>query len=350
MSGLSKREAGSAPLERQLPFAHGGPALRGTLRASAEDFCVEEVLGFDPSGEGEHVFLHVEKRDWNTDRLARELARFAGVKPVGVGFAGLKDRRAVARQHFTVHLPGKESPDWSGLGMEGVSVLSATRHHRKLQRGALRGNRFRIRVRELAGDAGEAGERLAVMAREGVPNYFGEQRFGRAGENLRQAERLFRGELAGVPRHKRGLYLSAARSRLFNAVLARRVTDESWNRPLQGEVFALDGSRAWFGPENSDTEIRRRLAAMDIHPSGPLWGRGELPSAGACRELEEKILSGFALFRRGLEQHGMKQDRRALRLPVRELAHEFRNDGLLLEFLLPSGAYATVVLRELIEG
>lgn len=332
-----------------LPHAHGLPGAAGRLRDRPEDFQVSEFLGFEPSGEGEHAFLQVEKRGLNTAWVAGQLARFAGVKPVAVGYAGLKDRDAVTRQFFTVQLPGRESPDWHSLGLEGVRVLSATRHHRKLQRGALRGNRFRITVRGLSGDREALGERWAAIAGTGVPNYFGAQRFGRGGDNLRQAERLFRGEAGRLPRAKRGIYLSAARSRLFNAVLARRVADGSWNRGLAGEIYALEGSRACFGPEPPDGELVRRLEVLDVHPTGPMWGRGEPAVEGECRDIETEALEPFPLFREGLERFGLKQERRALRLRVGEPALSLDDEAVTFSFTLPPGAYATVVLNELVE-
>lgn len=331
-----------------LPRAHGEPPVAGRLRSRPEDFRVEEMLGFEPTGEGEHAFLWVEKRGRNSDWVARELARFAGVRPVAVGYAGLKDRDAVTRQYFTVQLPGRASPDWENLGLDGVRVLEAARHHRKLQRGALRGNRFRITVRDLAGDPASLDGRLAGIGRAGVPNYFGPQRFGRGGDNLRQAERLFRKEAGRLPRHKRSIYLSAARSHLFNAVLARRVRENTWDRALEGEVYALDGSRACFGPEPASTELHRRLGELDIHPTGPLWGRGEPAVSGDCRVLEASVLEPFVLYRQGLEAFGLKQERRALRLRVGEPALSLDDDVATFSFTLPAGAYATVVLRELV--
>jgi tRNA pseudouridine13 synthase len=331
-----------------LPRANPDPPAAGRLRCRPEDFQVTETLGFEPSGEGEHAFLCVEKRGMNTDWLARQLARFAGVKPVAVGYAGLKDRDAVTRQYFTVQLPGRESPDWGSLGLEGVRVLEATRHHRKLQRGALRGNRFRLTVRELSGDRSALDERMAGIARSGVPNYFGPQRFGRGGDNRRQAERLFQGKAGRLPRAKRGMYLSAARSRLFNAVLARRVGDGTWNRGLAGEIYALEGSRAQFGPEPRSAELDQRLGALDIHPTGPMWGRGELAVSDECRALEMAVLEPFTVFREGLEAFGLKQERRALRLRVGEPDISLDDDVATVSFTLPPGTYATVVLRELI--
>jgi len=319
------------------------------MRERPEDFQVSEVLGFEPSGEGEHAFLHVEKRGANTEWVAAGLARFAGVKRSAVGFAGLKDRNAVTRQHFSVHLPGLPSPDWSALELEGVSVLAATRHGRKIQRGALRGNRFRLVVRELSGKAPALEQRFAALAQRGVPNYFGPQRFGRGGENLDRAGELFDGRLRRPPRHKRSIYLSAARAHVFNAVLAARVADGSWLTGLDGEIYRLEGSRAQFGPEDRSAELAQRLERLDIHPTGPLWGRGALPTAGECSDLESRIAAELADLCQGLERFGLKQDRRALRVRLGEPSLEMVGDTATFTFTLPAGAYATVVMRELVE-
>jgi len=329
-----------------LPYAHGGPPATGVLRAEPADFRVDEVLGFEPTGSGEHAFLVVEKTGANTEWVARELARAAGVVPLAVGFAGLKDRHAVTRQVFTVQLAGRADPDWSALPIEGVRVLSATRHNRKLKRGAHRGNRFRIVLRDVRGARETIEARLAAIAARGVPNYFGEQRFGRGGGNLALAASLFAGER--MPRERRGIALSAARSELFNAVLASRVERGDWDRALDGEVWMLDGTHAIFGPEAWTDELARRLAAFDIHPTGPLWGRGELRSAGDVAVLERAAVAASAAFAQGLEQAGLEQERRALRLRAAGLAHAWEApDRLVVEFGLGAGSFATTVLREL---
>ncbi|MCK9539542.1 tRNA pseudouridine(13) synthase TruD [Dokdonella sp.] len=330
----------------QLPFAHGGPVLRARLRAQAADFVVEEVLGFAPDGSGEHVFVQVEKIGANTDWVAGRLAAFARVPPAAVGYAGLKDRHALTWQTFSVHLPGRADPDWSALAVPGVRVLAAERHSRKLKRGAHRGNRFRICLREAEGDHERAAGRLAALAADGVPNYFGEQRFGRDGGNLELARALFAGQ--ALPRAQRGFALSAARAEIFNAVLAARVAAGSWNRGLDGEVWMLAGSQSVFGPEPMDEALARRVSAADIHPTGPLWGRGNLRSGAAVRVLEERIASEHADFAQGLERAGLAQERRALRLPVAGLAWEWQGGAeLVLSFELARGSFATTVLREL---
>ena len=336
----------SSDASGSLPYAHGGPPVAGRIRVEPGDFRVDEVLGFAPSGAGEHAFLLIEKTGANTEWVAKRLAETAGVAPVAVGFAGLKDRHAITRQSFSVHLPGKLDPDWSALAIPGVRVLAATRHDRKLKRGAHRGNRFRIRVRDVEGAQGEVEHRLAAIRERGVPNYFGEQRFGRDAGNVARAHELFAGRR--LPRAEAGIVMSAARSLIFNDVLAARVADGSWDCGLDGEVWMLAGTHSIFGPEPWTVDLARRLAAFDIDPTGPLAGSGELRSAGRAREIEDAAIARHGDLVRGLAAAGLIQQRRALRLGVRGLLHEWEADGsLVVELELSAGAFATAVLREL---
>lgn len=354
-------EAMTAPLTTQptpasatLPWAYGAPPLQAVLRSTPDDFRVEEVLGYDADGQGEHALLWIEKRGANTDWVARELAKFAGVAPVGVGYAGMKDRHAVTRQTFSVHLAGKPDPDWSTFPHAEVNVLAATRHSRKLKRGALRGNRFVLVLRQVQGDAAAAEHVLQQIAARGVPNYYGEQRFGREGGNVAQARSMFAGRR--VERDKRSFLLSAARSQIFNSVLAARVEKNAWDTPLDGEIWALAGSRSWFGPEPFTDVLAERLARLDIHPSGPLWGQGERPSQGEAGALEAHVADAHSDLAAGLIAARMDQERRPLRLLPRDLKWRWLDTdaagerALELSFELPAGAYATVVVRELAQS
>lgn len=331
-----------------LPTAHGPGVLRAQIRTTPEDFFVEELPGFEPSGAGEHLLLTIEKRGMNTAFAAKRIAAWAGVGDMAIGYAGLKDRHAVTRQRISVHLPKKVAPDIAMLQSDDLRVLDHHWHSRKLPRGALAGNRFVLVLRNVAGERGAIDDRLRAIADIGVPNYFGEQRFGREGDNVAQAMAMFRGRR--VAREKRSLLLSAARSELFNRVLAARVREGSWNRPLEGEVWMLDGRRSVFGPEPMTEDLQRRLDAFDIHPTGPLWGRGDLRSQAAAAAREQKSLAdddALAL-RRGLEKAGLEQERRALRLRPAGLEWQWRTDDTLaITFVLPAGTYATSVLAEL---
>ena len=328
-----------------LPRALGPAVLTAKFRERAEDFVVDEIPGFEPSGAGEHLLLDIEKRGMNTAFAAKRIAEWAGVPEIAIGYAGLKDRHAITRQRFSVHLPGRESPDIARLQDDTLRVLAATRHSRKLPRGALAGNRFELTLRDVVGGRAAIDARIAAVAARGVPNYFGEQRFGRRGDNVEQARAMFGGRR--VRRDERSLLLSAARSELFNRVLGERVSRGCWDTPLDGEVWMLDGRRSIFGPEPASPELVERLAAFDIHPTGPLWGRGTLRSESDCRALEEAVLDDpeSRVLRRGLEAAGLEQERRALRLRPAELSSDWQGDDVLvLRFALPPGTYATCVL------
>lgn len=328
--------------------AHGAPVLTARLRTSPEDFCVEELPAFEASGAGEHLLLTVEKRGMNTTFAARRIAAWAGVDESAIGLAGMKDRHAVTRQRFSVWLPKRVAPDLDTLQSDDLRVLDHAWHARKLPRGALAGNRFVLVLRGVEGERAAIESRLQAIAAQGVPNYFGEQRFGRGGGNVQQAVAMFAGRR--VKREERSMLLSAARSELFNRVLAARVDAGHWNAALDGEVWMLAGSRSVFGPEAITDDLQARLDAFDIHPTGPLWGEGELRSNGIARDFEVAALAGDSAsrLRDGLERAGLKQERRALRLRPEGLAWRWLDDAALeLRFDLPPGCYATTVMSEL---
>jgi len=328
-----------------LPRAYGDAVLSAVFRSEPEDFIVEELPAFEPSGEGEHLLLTIEKRGMNTAFAAKQIARWAGIPEMGVGYAGLKDRHAVTRQRISVHFPKRVSPDVALLQTDDLRVLAHHWHNRKLPRGALAGNRFLLTLRQVVGAREAIDAKLAAIRDGGIPNYFGEQRFGRDGDNVDAARRMFAGER--MRREQRSIYLSAARSELFNAVLGARIAAGDWNTGAEGEVWMLDGTQSVFGPEPATEAIRERAARQDIHPTGPMWGRGDLRPHGAVRALEEAAVAPFADLRAGLEGAEMKQERRALRVRVRDLAWNWLDDTTLrLDFALAPGSYATEVLAE----
>jgi tRNA pseudouridine13 synthase len=334
-----------------LAFAWGGPPLRGVLKSAPEDFVVEETLSFAADGLGEHDLLWIEKRGANTEWVARGLARFAKVPQVAVGFAGLKDRHAIARQNFTVQLPGR-SVDWAALELAGVQVLKVERHSRKLKRGALVGNGFDLTLREVTGDRARAATVLEWLRAGGAPNYFGEQRFGHAGGNLDLARRLFAGQ--HLERSERSFALSATRSAIFNSVLDTRVRAGNWNRVIDGDLCNLAGRRAWFGPVEPDAVLEQRCASGDIHPTGPLWGTPQAPTAGACAALEQRGADLHSDLAAGLVALVMESERRPLRTIPERLQWQWVDTDpgssvLRLRFGLPPGAYATALIRELID-
>ena len=307
-----------------LDFSHAYPLLEGSaaLKAEPEDFVVVEA--FDEasfSGEGEHVCLQIRKRQQNTRWIAAALATVAGVAERDIGFCGMKDRRAVTTQWFSV----AHGDEWTmpPLAIPDCEVLQVVRHQRKLRRGSHRGNGFVIRLRNVSAsiDVNVLDERLALIAKKGVPNYFGEQRFGIAGQNLVEADRMLsRGRLRKAG-GRQGIYLSAARSYLFNKVLSERVRQQNWSQKMADEST----------------------------PQGPLWGRGRNSSKGELAELEAQVLADHQPWCNALEHLGLSQQRRDLLLVPGQFEWHWQGRDLCLSFNLPVGTYATTVLRELLE-
>lgn len=316
-----------------------------------EDFEVEEQLGFAPDGAGSHALLTVEKRAANSGWVAAQLAALAQCDVRDVGFSGHKDRHAVTRQAFSIPLAMQGDVAgclaWQG---EGFRVLDAARHGRKLRTGSHRSNRFVITVRELSGEPAALEARLVALRARGVPNYFGPQRFGRNGANLDRARDWASGGRAPRERSQRAFALSAARSHVFNLVLAERVRRGDWDDLLDGEAVQLDGSRSFFIAEAVDDALRGRLREMDVHPSGPLPGDGESAAQREARQVEQDALAGETALLELLRRERIAPERRSLRLPVRGLQAALDPGAatLRLAFELPRGAFATAVLHELL--
>lgn len=335
----------------QLARANCDPLFPARFRTAAADFIVDETLSFALAGEGEHVYLQIRKTLLNTEEVAQQIARLAGVKLRDVSYAGLKDRNAITSQWFSIYLPGKQhelkQPDWNLLESDALQVIQHTRHQQKLRRGAIDTNRFEIVLREVGGEQQAVEHGLLRIKQQGVPNYFGEQRFGRGESNIQKARDMLSGKFKVKSRHQSGLYLSAARSLLFNLVLSHRVEHSCWNMAIAGDAMVLEGSHSFFVIDEVDDTILQRVLEFDIHPSGPLWGGGELAVKAEARDLETEILSAEKRLCEGLEKQGLKQQRRALRVLVPDLSYEWLEpDTLRMCFSLSSGSYATAVLRE----
>jgi tRNA pseudouridine13 synthase len=332
-----------------MPAAHGVPPSSGRVRSEPEDFLVDEVLGFEADGAGTHALLTVEKREANTGWVAAQLARAAGVAVRDVGFAGHKDRHAVTRQAYSIPLKETDPLDaWFAHEGEGYRVVAAQRHGRKLRPGSHRANRFALRVRDVTGDRTAVKAALARIAQLGVPNYFGPQRFGRGGANLERARHWAGGGPSPRDRSQRSFMLSAARSHLFNSVLAERIRRGNWNRLVAGEAVMLDGRRSFFAAAALDDTLVARCEAMDVHPSGPLAGRGISPTTADALEIESTALGSEQALADLLAGQGLDHERRSLRLPVREFHWEFAGPDLRLDFTLPRGTFATAVLHEIL--
>ena len=334
--------------EPGLPLGYGPPPARAVLRSDPEDFRVTEIEKVRPCGDGTHAWLRIRKRGVNTEEVAATLARLAGAPRSSVGFAGMKDRLAVAVQWFSVDLAGRAEPRWAALESEALEVLEVVAHRRKLRRGTLLGNRFEIVLRDATVSGAGLDERLGAIRAGGIPNYFGPQRFGRDGANLGLAHALLVDRRRIRDRHRRGLALSAARAHVFNRVLAARVQAGVWGTPMTGDVMMLDGRGSVFGVDRIDDATTERTARGEIHPTGPLWGRGTRLVAGVAREIEDRVAGETAPLCKGLERERLSQARRALRVNVRALECRIESEGCVsLRFTLPPGAYATTVLGEL---
>lgn len=387
MTNSTKSTPDFYSLLQALPRAHRPPIQQAVFRGSPDDFQVSEQLGFEGSGDGDHLLLQIQKRGLNTQDVLDLLTKRFAVKPVDIGYCGLKDKHAVTEQWMSVHLPGKTVQALQDLGIrdvgmntrpdqdleigQGARVLQASRHHRKLRIGSHRANRFLIVLKDLHGNSEQLERSFMALEHSGFPNYFGEQRFGHQARNLYLAHSLFtesrNGESAAsdsksghrnsqrtgsrkVSRKQRSLYLSAARSFLFNVLLAARIDTDSWVAPLPGEPLMLEGSKSIFTPDTdavTQLNLSPRLQSLDIHTTGALWGRSK---ADSTHEMYEAgVLSAYSDMLQGLDRAGLDQARRALRVVPRRLTFERRSaSSVHLGFELPTGAYATSLLRELV--
>lgn len=332
----------------KLPCPWGEAVGDALIRSVPEDFMVRELPLVEASGSGEHVLVHLRKRGWTTPEAAAALARAFGVAKGRVSYAGMKDRHALTEQWFSVHAPGRALALTPRLP-EGLVVLDQQRHGRKLRRGALRGNRFELRLRGVTAPPRMLNERLLAIAHRGVPNYFGRQRFGRDGDNAHRARAWLCGEQSVKARAERGILLSAARSLVFNEVLAARVEETSWDRPIDGDRMMLDGRRSLFSAATEEAgRLGRRVATGAIHPTGPLPGRSaKLPGPEPLPAVERRVCTRHQALIDGLAAAGAVADRRALRVRAGNLAWcWYGRDQLVVGFDLPPGAYATTVIEQ----
>ena len=330
------------------PRAWGGPSGQAILRGSNSDFLVEEQLDLVPSDDGEFDWLWIEKSGDSTEFVAKALARHADVAIKAVGYSGLKDRHALTRQWFCVHKPGKARIDWQLLTPSSWRILKSVRHRQKLRRGSHRSNAFVIRLTGLDADNDLLASRLGQLA-AGIPNYFGEQRFGYLGANITRYRQWQSGDYR-PSRFERSLLISSARSWLFNSVLAQRIADQNWNQALDGELFALRDSNSVFSAE-LDEQILQRVADGDLHPSGPLFGKaGKLTTQAKVAELEQSVFEMEPQLCDSLKKLGLTAERRPLRVLPKDFSWQFDDpSSITLRFSLPRGCFATALVRELVE-
>ena len=321
------------------------PKQTALLKAECADFVVKEQLGYDMSGDGEFVAVKVRKTDCNTLFVGEQLAKFAGISARNMSYAGLKDRKAVTEQWFSLQMPGQPTPDFSQFSLEGVEILDVTRHQRKIRIGSLQGNHFEILLRN-AEETDELKVRLDFLAKNGFPNYFTEQRFGRDGNNLTQALRWANGEIKVKDRNKRSFYLSAARSDMFNLIVSKRIELNLAQQILVGDVLQLNGSHSWFVVDESEdlAQLQQRLAQQDVLLTAPLIGEEEKSAVDFEHEIFAQHQALFALMR----QERMKAARRPILMQPQHFQWQFEPNGLRLQFALPAGSYATALIRELV--
>lgn len=333
-----------------LAWLYGEPQATGIIKQSPDDFVVVENIGYEPDGEGEHLLVRVRKTGCNTQFVAERLAKFAGIPQRSVSYAGLKDRHAVTEQWFCLHLPGKDDPDMAQFTLEGCEILSVARHRKKIRIGNLKGNAFHLTLRQIS-DRDSTEARLRQIAANGVPNYFGEQRFGRDGNNLVQAVRWAKGEINVKERQKRSFYLSALRSALFNQVASARISQGLADKALVGDAVQLCGRGSWFVAEQAELEqVQRRISVGELYITAPLPGDGQSGALNEALLFEQRQLAGYGELLTLLHKERLESARRAILVRPQDLRWQWPDDNTLaLDFSLPAGSFATSLVRELIK-
>lgn len=328
----------------ELNFSYGRPKASGQIKSIPEDFCVLENLGFELTGEGEHLFLLVEKKQLNTEEMVKILARALNLPFKSISYAGLKDKFAKTTQWFSLHLPGMSNPKLDDVKSDNYRILKAVRHNKKLKIGALKENHFTIKINHFQGDEAELLTRIEAIKIHGVPNYFGPQRFGNNGSNLLHAKSILLENKKIKNRHLCGIYYSAARSFLFNQIVSYRVGDGTWNQPLPGDLMMLSGTHSVFQLDAIDFQIIQRTKEHDLSPSAVLWGLGRDKLTKDALQSQNIAIARWQDWCIALEQHQLQRSYRSMVLVPNDL--QFQDN--IFRFTLPSGTYATAVLRELI--
>ncbi len=326
-------------------YLYAKPTCSAAIRVCNEDFQVTEIPAFEPDGEGEHWYFNIRKNGENTDWVAKQLASFFDVSTKEIGYAGKKDRHAITQQWFSVCLPGIMDISVENFNTESIKILEIRKHSRKLRLGALKGNRFSIVLKNVSDDKYFA-QRLSLVEK-GVPNYFGEQRFGIAGGNLSRGIAMLKEQFKEKNRSKRGLYISAVRSWFFNYVLSHRLSQNRWQQIMPGDVVMLEGTNSHFVADDL-IQIHRRMLQGDLHLTGPMWGRGRSVTQSDALDWELGLLDPYREITQCLESIGLKQERRSIRIIPGDLQAQCNAPGIWkISFDLPPGSFATSVLREL---
>ncbi|CAM4067789.1 tRNA pseudouridine(13) synthase TruD [Vibrio neonatus] len=327
-----------------LAYLHGKPQAKAKLKAKAEHFVVKEDLGFELAGSGEHLMLRVRKTGENTSFVANELAKFCGVKSKDVSWAGLKDRHAVTEQWLSVHLPKSDDLNFALFTQmhPSIEILQTTRHNKKLRPGDLKGNSFELTLSEVTDvDAVEA--RLQAISEQGVPNYFGAQRFGNNGNNLDEARRWGRDNVRTRNQNKRSLYLSTARSWIFNQIVSARIEQQCFDSAVLGDVLLSSTGTVLL--DEATLANAPSLGAI----TAALAGDNALPTANKALEIEQVAVDAEPDLMALIRGNRMRHDRRIIKLIPEQLTWSSEDDQVVIKFWLDSGCFATSIMREVVE-
>ncbi|MCP4431904.1 MAG: tRNA pseudouridine(13) synthase TruD [Gammaproteobacteria bacterium] len=338
-------------MKTSLVYPYGKPAIKGRLKTTAEDFLVDEELGFEPTGEGEHLFILVEKNGLTTPELIEKVARDAGIKPRDIGYSGLKDKVAVTRQWLSLYLPGKIQSPISSVG-DGYTILRQIWHNRKLRPGTHRFNRFEVLLRDVDQIDLKTHQQIESIKTSGMANYFGQQRFGVTSGNVWHALQVFSNarKTRKLSRSKKSLYLSALRSELFNQILSKRIEANIWQEPVQGDVFMLRGSQSVF-QETLTEEMLSRYREFDISSTASLFGTGVDMLCEEALQIEKQVYSDNPDICNCLLEQGVKRQKRALRVVVNDFSYDYQAEEqqLRLTARLPRGSYFTSLLNHFVD-
>lgn len=332
-----------------MAYLTGKPTATGKIKALPEHFQVNELLGYEFAGSGEHLMIHIRKTGENTSFVANELAKACGVKSKDVSWAGLKDRHAVTQQWLSVHLPKGETPDFSEFLAQypSIEILETTRHNKKLRPGELAGNHFTVTLSEVS-DVESVLKRLDSIAKTGVPNYFGSQRFGNQGNNLEEARRWGRDNVRTRNQNKRSLLLSAARSWIFNNIVSARIEKGLFNQLIDGDLVQIEGQQQLVDSANKSM-LEEQVSQGHAYITAALAGDNELPTRDDALSLEQPHLDEEPDLMALIRGNRMRHDRREISLKPQNLTWHSTEDSVTLSFSLDSGCFATAIVRELIE-
>jgi tRNA pseudouridine13 synthase len=323
------------------------PGVDGVIRHRPQDFQVDEVPAYNPLGSGEHLFVRIEKVGLTTRAVVEFMRDHLQIPEAQIGVAGLKDKHALTRQWFSI--PARYEARLEGLaGLEGVRVLEQALHPHKLKVGHLRGNRFRILIRggEAALSRPRAEAVLRALERQGVPNYYGPQRFGIGGLNPLKGYELVQQGKVHAPSWLKKFLVSSLQSLLFNDWLALRLQMGLFGQVIEGDVAKKHDTGGEFVVQDAAAENPRALR-FEISATGPLYGKKYREAQGPARALEDQVLQKYELERGHFASR--RGDRRLIRFPLTEWGVEETAEGLWVSFFLPKGAYATAVLREVMK-